>query len=112
MGSLYWQPKDSPLRREVEDLWVRRKEGPVHKTLKPFLKDTFRASTTTSEKLLFHMAVMRWKYSLLTPSQQTAVQNWIHEEYMLKEKVQIFPWSEEACKHGDHLFAENTYIQR
>lgn len=61
----YWRPNDSPLWLEVEDLWARRNEDAVCEVLDPFLKMTKPASGTASQKLLFHMAVMRWKCSLL-----------------------------------------------
>ena len=109
---LYWQPVDSPLRLEVEDLWARRNEDSVHETLKPFLKDTVRTSASTSEKLLFHMAVMRWKCSLLTPDKMATLHNWIGEQQKSADAKRALPWSGEAIEHGDDLFAENTYIQR
>ena len=80
--------------------------------LKPYLKDAVRTSASTSEKLLFHMAVMRWKCSLLAPDKMTVLHNWIGEQQKLKDARRALPWSEEAFEHGDDLFAENTYIQR
>lgn len=107
---MFWKPKGSKLREEVKDLWARRNKPYVCETLKPFLNDTIKASTSSSEKLLFHMAVMRWKCSLLTPDEVTVLHDWIDEQQRLKEKTQALPWSEEAGKHGDDVFAEN--IQR
>jgi hypothetical protein len=112
MSILHWRPKDSPLRREVEDLWVRRTEDSVHEALKPFLKETVKASASSSQKLLFHMAVMRWKYTLLTDTESTALHNWIDEQHMLKDQTRTLPWSEEASEHGDDLFSENLLTQR
>ena len=109
---IYWRPKDSPLRREVEDLWARRNEDSVHEMLKPFLNDAVKSSTSTSEKLLFHMAVMRWKYSLLNLDERTALHNWIAEQRTSKGTARALPWSEEAVEHGDDLFAENVHIQK
>lgn len=109
---LYWRPLDSPLRDEVEDLWTRRTEDSVHDILKPFLKETADAVTSTSQKLIFHMAVMRWKCSLLTSEELATVQDWIDNNQKLAEKTQALPWSMEAAEHGDDLLAENTYIQR
>jgi len=108
---LYWQPADSPLRSEVEDLWTRRKEDSVRELLKPFLKKASATSTTTSEKLLLHIAVMHWKCSLLNADELVTLQEWIKEKRALKEKMRTLPWSMEAAEHGDDLFAENTYIQ-
>lgn len=102
----------SPLRNEVKDLWDRRNETSVRETLKPFLNDTIKFLMSCSERLLFHMAVMRWKWTLLTPDELATLRNWIDEQQKSKGKAHAFPWSEEAGKHGDDLFAENTYIQR
>jgi hypothetical protein len=109
---LHWRPDNAPLCREVEELWAKRTEASVCKTLQPFLKETVSTSTTTSEMLLFHMAVMRWKCSLLPPDELTVLQNWVSEQHALKETARALPWFEEANKHGDPLFAENTFIQR
>ena len=109
---LHWRPKDSPLRQEVEDLWARRNESSVQEVLKPFFKDTVKASTSTSPKLLFHIAVMRWKCSLMAPDELLVLQDWIQEQTMSKEAERAFPWLTEAAEHGDALFAENTYVQR
>ena len=108
---LYWRPQDSPLRLEVESLWIRRDEDSVHEILKPFLKEAVKTSTSTSEKLVFHMAVMRWKCSLLTTDGLTTLQDWVDEQHKSKEKIRSLPWSDEAGEHGDGLFAENTYVQ-
>jgi hypothetical protein len=112
MSILYWQPKDSPLRREVEDLWVRRNEDSVHEILKPFLKETIKTSASSSEKLLFHMAVMCWKYNLLSPEKSTELHNWIEEQYASRDAARGIPWSDEASELGDDLFPENLYIQQ
>jgi hypothetical protein len=108
---LYWRPPDSPLRLEVESFWTRRREDSVHEILKPFLKEAVKTSTSSSEKLVFHMAVMRWKCSLLTPDELTMLQDWIDEQHKSKEKIRSLPWSDEASEHGDTLFTENTYTQ-
>lgn len=84
----------------------------MHETLKPFLKEAAKASMSTSEKLVFHMAVMRWKCSLLTLDERTTLDKWIDEQRTSKEKARTLPWSEEAGEHGDELFAENVYVQR
>ena len=80
--------------------------------LKPFFKETAKALTTTSEKLLFHMAVMRWKCSILSSDERAELQGWINEQHKLKETARALPWSEEATEHGDNAFAENVYVQR
>jgi hypothetical protein len=80
--------------------------------LRPFLKETVQSSTTTSEKLLFHMAVMRWKYSRMPQGERDELQNWISEQQKSKEAARTLPWSVEASEHGDTLFTENSYLQR
>ena len=80
--------------------------------LKPFLNETAKTSSTTSEKLLFHMAVMRWKCSLLSQGERAEVHSWINDQKKLKEVVRTLPWSVEAGEHGDSLFTENSYVQR
>ena len=59
--------------------------------LGPFLKDTTKSSMSTSGKLLFHVAVMRWKCSLLTPDELTALQTWIEEQHKLRKGVEALP---------------------
>jgi hypothetical protein len=80
--------------------------------LKPFLKEVAKSSTTSSEKLVFHVAVMRWKCSLLNPEELTTLHNWIDEQQKIRQKTQTPPWSAEANEYGDELFAENTHIQQ
>jgi hypothetical protein len=80
--------------------------------LKPFLSETAKSSSTTSEKLLFHMAVMRWKCSLLSPDERAELNSWIDHQKKSKEAARTLPWSVEAGEHGDDLFAENSYVQR
>ena len=109
---LYWKPQDSPLRREVQDLWERRDEDPVRETLKPFLKETAKTSMTRSKRLMFHIAVMRWKCSLLSPEELAALQDWINEQQKARKKESELPWSSEANEYGDALFSENAHIQR
>ena len=108
---LHWRPKDSPLRREVEDLWLKQDEESVRKILRPFIKESVNEATSTSQKLVFHMAVMCWKCSLLNPEELAKLQGWIKENRKLKNKAQL-PWSDEANEYSDKLFAENTFIQR
>ena len=108
---LHWRPKGSLLRLEVEDLWARRNEDSVQETLKLFLKETTKGPASTSEKLLFHMAVMRWKCSIMAPNEHTTLHNRIKEQKSSKEAMRTLPWSVEASEHGDGLFTENTYVQ-
>lgn len=109
---LHWKPQDSPLRLEVQDLWNRRNEDSVRESLRPFLKEAAKSSTTSSEKLLFHIAVMRWKCSLLNSDEITTLQDWIDEQQKARRKAQGLAWSEEADEYGDDLFTENNHIQR
>lgn len=83
----------------------------MHEILKPFLKESTKTATSTSAKLVFHMAVMRWKCSLLNPNEIATLQDWIDVQHASKKKTQTLPWSEEAGEHGDEVFAENTHIQ-
>jgi hypothetical protein len=83
----------------------------VRDLLKPFLKEAAKASTTSSEKLVFHIAVMRWKCSLLDPDELNTLQDWIDEQQTARQKAQAPPWSAEANEYGDELFAENSHIQ-
>jgi hypothetical protein len=108
---LYWQPSESPLRRELEELWEKRHKEEVRKMLSPFLKEAVK-STSASEKLAFHMAVMRWKVSVLTTEELDVLHLWINEQRKLKERARVLPWEQEASEHGDTFFAENAYIQR
>lgn len=108
---LYWKPPGSPLRQEVDELWNNRHEDGIRETLSPFLKETAGSSASRSAKLVFHMAVMRWKVSNLGPNELATLQSWIDEQRKSKEQARVLPWSQEAEEYGDPLFAENTYIQ-
>ena len=108
---LHWKPQDSPLRREVRDLWERQNEDSVWETLKLFLGKTAQATTTASEKLLSHIVVMRWKCSLLNLDEVAMLQDWINEQQKVRQKAQTLPWSAEGDEYGDKQSAENTYIQ-
>lgn len=107
---LYWRPPESPLRREVEELWEKRHEDHVREVLSPAsLKEATKSSATHSEKLVFHMAVMRWKVNALTPNELDVLNTWIDGEQKSKNMP---PWSQEANEYGDVHFAESSHIQR
>lgn len=78
----------------------------------PFLNEAAKSSTTSSEKLVFHVAVMRWKCSLLNADELATLRDWIEEQRKAKQNMQALPWSLEATEYGDELFAENNHIQR
>lgn len=67
---------------------------------------------TSSEKLVFHIAVMRWKCSFLRPDELATLEDWINEQEKVRLKAQTLPWSAEGDEYGDGLFADNTHIQR
>ena len=80
--------------------------------LSPFLKEAVTTTTATSERLIFHMAVMRWKVKALTTEELDVLRSWIDEQQRSKEKVRVLPWAQEANEHSDPFFAENAHIQR
>ena len=80
--------------------------------LSPFLQESLKSSNSLSEKLVFHMAVMRWKVNALTAEELTALNLWIDEQQKSKEQARMLPWMQEADEHDDLLFAENAHIQR
>ena len=80
--------------------------------LNPFIKEAVGVSTSTSQKLVFHMAVMRWKCSRLNPEELVVLKDWIGKDRKSKNKTKALPWSDEASEYSDELFAENTYIQK
>ena len=67
---------------------------------------------TSSEKLVFHIAVMCWKCSLLNPDKLNTLQDWIDEQQKAKQMVQALLWSAEANEYRDEVFSGNTYIQQ
>jgi len=101
----YFRPSDSPLRKEVADLWVRRDEPEVVNTLTPFMKTDFAVN-----RLNFHNAVMRWKCSLLTQEEIQTLEDWIAESLHTKEEEMMKPWMVGTSE--DELSAENKFIQR
>ena len=97
----FYQPKDSPLRQEVEDLWNRRKEKSVIDQLTPFMN----AGDSCNRRLGFHNTVMRWKCSLLTDVERQELQDWIDKKVLEKEEETKQPWK------ATQYTAENDYIQ-
>ena len=59
-------------------------------------------------QLQFHMAIMQWKCSLLSPNELVTVRSWIDEQQTLSG----CPWAMEASTYEDKLVAENQHIQR
>jgi len=109
---LYWQPPESPLREEVKELWEKRNEAAVREKLSPFLREALKSSPSTSEKLMFHMAAMRWKVDALTAEELDVLNLWIDEQHKSKEQARVLPWTQEADEYDDLLFVENAHIQR
>ena len=103
---LHWRPKDSPLRREVNDLWAKRQDDEACRFLSPFIKKS--RSIISLTRLQFHMVVMEWKCSMLHLNELATLRSWIDEQRALNER----PWAEEAKVYGDDLVAENRHIQR
>lgn len=101
-----WRPEGSPLRREVNDLWSRRKDSAVRKSLDPFVTTSGDIASLT--RLQFHMTVMQWKCSLMSTDEAETLQDWIDEQRVLNGR----PWAIEADAYGDELVAENQHIQR
>lgn len=104
---IHFQPEDSPLREEVEDLWTRRKEQEVVDKLAPFMYKEEHSDT----RMLFHNAVMRWKCSLLDDDQQHELQQWIEADVERKWDLIQHPWKSSQGEGVDDLTAENQYIQ-
>jgi len=95
-----------PLRCEVNDLWAKRQDDVVHQSLNPFIKSS--KGITSLDRLQFHIAVMQWKCSLLSPDESETLRIWIREQKALNES----PWAVETAEYGDSLVAENRYMQR
>lgn len=102
---LYWRPKDSLLRHQVNDLWAERQSDAVRGSLNPFINADKNIMSLT--RLQFHMAVMQWKCSLLSPDELETLHSWIDEQRVLND----CPWAEEAKAYGDGLAAENRHMQ-
>jgi len=103
---LYWRPMDSPLRREVDDLWAKRQEDTTRVLLNPFVKSG--GGIESLSRLQFHMVVMQWKCSLLSPDELVTIRDWIGRQQALND----CPWAVEIDAYGDGLVAENRHIQR
>ena len=103
---LHWRPNDSPLRREVDCLWANRQDAMVHESLAPFVKAS--GGVLSLSRLQFHMAVMQWKCSSLSPAELATLQSWIDEQRALNS----CPWTVEAETYGNDQVAENRHIQR
>ena len=80
--------------------------------LHQFLKEAVKSSSTKSEKLVFHMAVMRWKVDAMKSAELDKLHLWIDEQQKLKEQARVLPWLQEADEYADPHFAENSHVQR
>ena len=104
----FYRPKDSPLRKEAEDLWERRKEESIIAKLTPFM-----ATGGSFDKYLdFHNALMRWKCSLLTDEERQEHQEWIDQDLLEREEGTKEPWKVTRGEDDDAEPTENEYIQR
>ena len=103
---LHWRPNSSPLRHEVDRLWANRQDVVVHESLGPFVKAS--GGVSSLNRLQFHMAVMQWKCSLLSPAELATLQGWIDEQRALNS----CPWAVEADTYGDDQVAKNRHIQK
>ena len=113
----YFGGKDSPLRREVDDLWNRRGEKSVIDLLAPFMHTDDSSHPQShnpddSSRLQFHNAVMRWKCSLLTDEQRQEHHEWIEQTRAEKEDEARRPWKAVQDVGDDELLVENMYIQK
>ena len=104
---IHYQPEDSPLREEVEDLWARRKEKDVVDKLSPFMLKEKHTDT----RMLFHNAVMRWKCSLLSEDEQCKLWEWIENDTEKKWYMIQHPWKSFQDEEVDDLTAENQFVQ-
>ena len=103
----YHRPADSPLRKEVLDLWERRGEPEVADIVSKFSKSD---DPPADHHLTFHNAIMRWKCSLLNAEELKELEDWIQESVHEKEEEIRKPWKAEGG--GDELRVENEYIQK
>jgi hypothetical protein len=104
----YFQPEDSPLRGEVEDLWQRREEQEVVDMLSPFMV----GEASRDRRLFFHNTVMRWKYSKLSEGEKKDLQGWIDKEVEERWDTIKYPWKGPQVEKAGELTAENQYIQK
>lgn len=103
----YYRDPNSPLRKEVDDLWDRREDKEVIEQLATFTKSD---DLSSDNRLSFHNAVMRWKCSLLTEEELQELEEWITNSLAEKEEAISKPWK--AGQDEGELSAENEYIQR
>ena len=103
----YHQDADSPLRKEVNDLWDQQGDEDVIEQLAPFTKAD---DPSGDSRLNFHNAVMCWKCSLLTDEELQEMAEWIANSVAEKEEVISKPWKAGQVEEG--LSVENEYIQR
>ena len=104
----YFRPANSPLRKEVDDLWERQADKTVIDLLSPFLK----TDNSGDKQLNFHNAIMRWKCSLLNKEELQEMEDWIADAVLKKGEEISKPWKVGLGEDGDELSVENEYIQR
>jgi hypothetical protein len=104
----YYQDEASPLRPIVEDLWKRRKQRAVLDELSPHMV----GEKGINNRMIFHNAVMRLKYSQLPESEKQQLQEWIKEEVEDRWDAARYPWKNPDGDEAENLTAENKYVQR
>lgn len=62
-------------------------------------------------RMLFHNAVMRQKYSLLTDDEKADLKVWIDDDLEQRWEAIREPWKSAASKDVSVLTAENQHIQ-
>ena len=96
------------MRAEVEELWGRRRQPGVIALLSPFMVNEKDSET----RMLFHNAVMRQKYSLLTEDEKLNLQAWIDDDAQKRWDIIQHPWKATLTDDTDELTAENQYVQK
>jgi len=105
----YHREPDSPLRKEVEDLFGRRENQDIIDLLGPF---STAKDLATGSRLNFHNAVMRWKCSLLTEEERQEMDDWIARSTAEKKEINSKPWKAVKDDEKDELSVENEFIRR
>ena len=103
----HYQPDQSELREQVEDLWSKRKEQSTIDLLKPY-----GWNGSSEARIAFHGAVMQWKCSLLTDEERQELQEWIDKTALEKEEEAKQPWKVVQSGGEDGLSTQNKYIRR
>lgn len=109
-SAVYYRPKDSPLRAEVQALFKQRHDIDAVGFLTEFLPPT--SDISSADYLTFLGAFARERCTRLSADEEGQVLAYIEEQEVLAAEHRDHPWFLDDDYDDEPLLAENRYIQQ